>query len=55
MENVETVIEGLLELVRLDVQLRETGKETVERGRVEEAINSVRAKLPAPILGHFDR
>ena len=55
MENVETVIEGLLELVRLDVQLRETGKETAERGRVEDAINSVRAKLPAPILGHFDR
>ena len=55
MENVETVIEGLLELVRLDVRLRETGKETVERGRVEEAINLVRAKLPAPILGHFDR
>jgi predicted nucleic acid-binding Zn-ribbon protein len=55
MENVETVIEGLLELVRLDVQLRKTGKETAERGRVEEAINSVRAKLPAPILGHFDR
>jgi predicted nucleic acid-binding Zn-ribbon protein len=55
MENVETVIEGLLELVRLDVQLRKTDKETTERGRVEEAINSVRAKLPAPILGHFDR
>jgi len=55
MENVETVIEGLLELVRLDVQLRKTGKETAERGRVEEAINSVRVKLPAPILGHFDR
>ena len=55
MENVETVIEGLLELVRLDVQLRKTGKETAERGRVEDAINSVRAKLPAPILGHFDR
>ena len=33
MENVETVIEGLLELVRLDVQLRKTGKETAERGR----------------------
>ena len=55
MENVETVIEGLLELVRLDVQLRKTGKETAERGRVEDAINSVRVKLPAPILGHFDR
>ena len=55
MENVETVIEGLLELVRLDVQLRKTGKETAERGRVEDAINSVRSKLPAPILGHFDR
>ncbi len=55
MENVETVIEGLLELVRLDVQLRKTGKETAERWRVEDAINSVRAKLPAPILGHFDR
>jgi predicted nucleic acid-binding Zn-ribbon protein len=45
----------LLELVRLDVQLRKTDKETAERGRVEDAINSVRAKLPAPILGHFDR
>ena len=55
MENVETVIEGLLELVRLDVQLRKTDKETAERGRVEDAINSVRVKLPAPILGHFDR
>src|ERR1700730_14834486 len=55
MENVETVIEGLLELVRLDVQLRKTGKETAERGRVEDAINSVRVKLRAPILGHFDR
>ena len=55
MENVETVIEGLLELVRLDVQLRKTGKETAERGRVEDAINAVRVKLPAPILGHFDR
>jgi predicted nucleic acid-binding Zn-ribbon protein len=55
MENVETVIEGLLELVRLDVQLRKTDKETAERGRVEDAINSVRAKLPTPILGHFDR
>ena len=55
MENIETVIEGLLELVRLDVQLRKTGKETAERGRVEDAINSVRVKLPAPILGHFDR
>ena len=55
MENVETVIEGLLELVRLDVQLRKTARETAEHGRVEDAINSVRAKLPAPILGHFDR
>jgi predicted nucleic acid-binding Zn-ribbon protein len=55
MENVEKVIEGLLELVRLDVQLRKAAKETAERGRVEDAINSVRAKLPAPILGHFDR
>lgn len=55
MENVEKVIEGLLELVRLDVQLRKTGKETPERRRVEDAICSVRAKLPEPILGHFDR
>ena len=55
MENVEKVIEGLLELVRLDVQLRKTGKETPERRGVEDAICSVRAKLPEPILGHFDR
>jgi predicted nucleic acid-binding Zn-ribbon protein len=55
MENVETVIEGLLELVRLDVQLRKTGKDTAERRRVQDAISSVRAKLPEPILGHFDR
>jgi predicted nucleic acid-binding Zn-ribbon protein len=55
MENVETIFEGLLELVRLDMQLRKTGKETAERRQVEDAINSVRAKLPEPILGHFDR
>ena len=55
MENVETILEGLLELVRLDMQLRKTGKETAERQQVEDAINSVRAKLPEPILGHFDR
>jgi predicted nucleic acid-binding Zn-ribbon protein len=55
MENVETILEGLLELVRLDMQLRSTGKETAERRQVEEAIHSVRAKLPEPILGHFDR
>ena len=55
MENVETILEGLLELVRLDMQLRKTGKETAERRQVEDAINSVRAKLPEPILGHFDR
>ena len=55
MENVETIFEGLLELVRLDMQLRKTGKETAERRQVEDAINSLRAKLPEPILGHFDR
>ena len=55
MENVQTIFEGLLELVRLDMQLRKTGKETAERRQVEDAINSVRAKLPEPILGHFDR
>ena len=55
MENVETIFEGLLELVRLDMQLRKTGKETAERRQVEDAINSVRAKLPEPIMGHFDR
>ena len=55
MENVETILEGLLELVRLDMQLRKTGKETAERRQVEDAINSVRAKVPEPILGHFDR
>ena len=48
MENVETIFEGLLELVRLDMQLRKTGKETAERRQVEDAINSVRAKLPEP-------
>src|SRR5271170_4120399 len=53
--NVETIFEGLLELVRLDMQLRKSGKETAERRQVEDAINSVRAKLPEPILGHFDR
>jgi predicted nucleic acid-binding Zn-ribbon protein len=51
----ETILEGLLELVRLDMQLRKTDKETAERRQVEDAINSVRAKLPEPILGHFDR
>ena len=55
MENVETILEGLLELVRLDMQLRKAGMETAERRQVEDAINSVRAKLPQPILGHFDR
>ena len=55
MENVETIFEGLLELFRLDMHLRKTGKETAERRQVEDAINSVRAKLPQPILGHFDR
>ena len=50
MENVETILEGLLELVRLDMQLRKAGKETAERRQVEDAINSVRAKLPEPIL-----
>jgi hypothetical protein len=52
MENVETILAGLLELVRLDMQLRKTGKETAERRQVEDAINSVRAKVPEPILGH---
>ena len=47
MENVETILEGLLELVRLDMQLRKTGKETAERRQVEDAINSVRAKCPS--------
>lgn len=55
MENVETILEGLLELVRLDVQLRKTGRETVERRQAEDAINSARAKVPEPILAHFDR
>ena len=55
MENVETILEGLLELVRLEVQLGKTGKEAGERRQVEDAINSVRAKVPEPILGHFDR
>jgi predicted nucleic acid-binding Zn-ribbon protein len=55
MENLETIVEGLLELVRLDTQLRKTDKDTAERRQVEDAINSVRAKLPQPILGHFDR
>ena len=30
-------------------------QETAERRQVDDAINSVRAKLPEPILGHFDR
>src|ERR1700726_198746 len=55
MENVETIFEGLHELVRLDMQLRKTGKETAERRQAGGAVNSVRAKLPEPILGHFDR
>ena len=54
-KNVETLFEGLLELVRLDMQLQKTGKETAERRQIDDAINSVRAKLPEPILGHFDR
>ena len=41
MKDVETILEGLLELVRLDMQLRKTGKETSERRQVEDAINSV--------------
>ena len=45
MEKLETILEGLLELVRLDMQLRKTGKETAERRQVEDAINSVRAKV----------
>jgi len=55
MENVETILEGLLELVGLDMQLRKTDKDTAERRQVKDAINSVRAKLPQPILAHFDR
>jgi predicted nucleic acid-binding Zn-ribbon protein len=54
-KNVETISEGLLVLVRLDMQLRKTGKETAERRQIDDAINSVRAKLPEPIMGHFDR
>ena len=54
-KNVETFFEGLLELVGLDTQLQKTGKETAERRQIDDAINSVRAKLPEPILGHFDR
>jgi hypothetical protein len=48
MENVETIFEGLLELVRLDMRLRKTGKETAVRRQVEDVINSVRARLPEP-------
>jgi len=55
MENVETILEGLLELVRLDLQSRKTDKDIAERRQVKDAINSVRAKLPQPILAHFDR
>jgi predicted nucleic acid-binding Zn-ribbon protein len=55
MENVETILEGLLELVRLDKQLRKTDKDRPERRQVKDAINSVRAKLPQAILAHFDR
>ena len=55
MDNVKTIFESLLELVRLDVQLRKSGKETVQYRRLKDAINSVRAKVPEPILGHFDR
>jgi len=55
MDEIENIIENLLELVRLDMQLRKTGKKTAERRHVEDAINSARAKLPEPILGHFDR
>jgi predicted nucleic acid-binding Zn-ribbon protein len=45
----------LIELVRLDIQLRKTSKETAARRQVQRAISSLRAKLPEPILGHFDR
>jgi predicted nucleic acid-binding Zn-ribbon protein len=55
MDNVKTIFESLLELVRLDVQLRKSEKETVQYRRLKDAINSVRAKVPEPILGHFDR
>ena len=55
MDNAKRIFESLLELVCLDVRLRKTGKETKERRRLEDAINSVRAKVPDPILGHFDR
>jgi hypothetical protein len=37
MENLETIFEGLLALVRLDMQLRKTGKKTAERRQVEES------------------
>ena len=55
MDNAETIFESLLKLVRLDVQLRKSGKETAQYRRLEDTINSVRAKVPEPILGHFDR
>ena len=54
MDDIENIIENLLELVQLDIQLGKTGKKT-ERRQVEDAIKSVRAKLPGPILAHFDR
>jgi predicted nucleic acid-binding Zn-ribbon protein len=55
MDSAKTIFESLLELAWLDVQLRKTGKETKERRQLEDTINSVRAKVPAQILGHFDR
>jgi predicted nucleic acid-binding Zn-ribbon protein len=55
MENLQTILDGLLELARLEKQLRQVGKETVEGRTLKDAIGSVRAKLPEPILGHFDR
>ena len=42
-------------LPKLEPMSQKTGKETAERQQVEDAINSVRAKWPEPILGHFDR
>jgi len=46
---------GLARVGSARYAVTKTGKETAERRQVEDAINSVRAKLPEPILGHFDR
>jgi predicted nucleic acid-binding Zn-ribbon protein len=55
MDNLQAILDGLLELARLEKQLRQVGKETAQGRIVKDAIDSVRAKLPEPILGHFDR